>query len=101
MMPTKELTSPLIKETVPDAMMHRGACANLDTCVDWGVYYTTSTTEGTLPPKMGTLARYAVLEVTRRYEWVFQRLTSESNLVAIRTRNMSGIWSAWKEMAFQ
>lgn len=95
------LTNDVLKAEMTDAMVFRGICMDLDSTTTPGIWQTIASTQGTLPPVMKTLALYAILEVMCRAGWVFQRLTSEDQQVAIRTRTPTGTWKAWKEVVFQ
>lgn len=91
------LTEAKLAKLMPNAMVYRGLCADVDSCRTMGIYDTNSTTKG-LPSV--TNATDAILEVFIRqgYE-VFQRITVWNGLfIAVRTGNQTS-WNAWRTIS--
>lgn len=92
------LTEEKLKELQPNAMVYRGAVANLDTCTQPGIYRTTSATICASPPQqVGALWQYAVVEVLARGAEVYQRLTCKNGCVLRQIVN--GTATNWSVMA--
>lgn len=90
----KPLKATFLKGILTDALVHRGLCADVNTCRTMGVYDIYSATQG-LPNV--TNATDAILEVFIRqgYEY-FQRITVWNGLfIAVRTGNKTS-WNAWR-----
>lgn len=74
---TKQLTADILKNFMHEVMVYRGICTNLDTCTDWGIYITNASTICANPPAESPLHwRYAVVEVMKRSDQIYQRLTT-------------------------
>ncbi len=93
---TTTLANDLLKSKMVDAMVDRGLCADLDTCLTPGIYTTNSSTKCANPPSdvLGMHWQYGIVEVMERYGTIFQRLTGQTGCV-MRYINMEGEPRAW------
>lgn len=95
------LSESLLTNMLPNALVYRGNCLDLDADLQPGIYTTNSSTKGTLPSVMKSQALYGTLIVLpKRNTTMFQWVIGENGMSATRTQ-YNGAWNQWLEPVYQ